>query len=189
MKKYRVNTTISQKHHKILKKHSKKYGTQQKTLEKALDSLENSSNQTYDLSTEEELWMRVGREIKDILTVFQRDLAKMLLDTADIKQYRDYIKKVNPAMFAVEWYYNKPLKKCTLQELITALILNIKTQSSADTINCTENDHSYTIHLTHSFGIKGSEMLTMMNERALESYGAKFESNFSERSIMFKIFK
>ena len=141
------------------------------------------------LSKEEKLWIRVGKEIKDILTIFQRDLAKMLLETADMEQYREYIKNVNPAMFAVEWYYNKPLKECTLQEVINALILNIKTQSSADTINCTENDHFYMIHLTHNFGIKASEMLAMMNYMALESYGAKFESNFSERSIMFKVFK
>lgn len=189
MKKYRVNTTISLKHRDILKKHTEKYGTQQRVLENALESLENKTNYYHPLSTEEELWIRVGREIKDILTIFQRDLAKMLLDTADMEQYREYIKNVNPAMFAVEWYYNKSLKECTLQEVMDALILNIKTQSSADTINCTENDHFYMIHLTHNFGIKASEMLAMMNYMALESYGAKFESNFSERSIMFKVFK
>ncbi len=44
MKKYRVNTTISQKHHELLKEFVGKYGTQQKVLEHALESLKNNSN-------------------------------------------------------------------------------------------------------------------------------------------------
>jgi len=189
MKKYRVTTTISQKHHDILKKHAEKYGTQQSTLEHALEGLENNSNQPKGLSKELKVWMRAGNEVKDILVIFQKDLGRMLIENADIEQFREYVKNVTPAMFAVEWLYNKPLKECTLQELIDGLICNIKIQSSADTITCTEDGQSYAIHMTHSFGIKGSQTLVMMNERALESYGAKFESNYSERSITFKIFK
>ncbi len=37
MKKYRVNTTISQRHHEILKKHTEEHGTQQRVLEYALE--------------------------------------------------------------------------------------------------------------------------------------------------------
>ncbi len=57
MKKYRINTTISLKHHQILKRHAEKFGTQQSVLEHALESLENNLNHpSPELSPEAETW-------------------------------------------------------------------------------------------------------------------------------------
>jgi hypothetical protein len=57
MKKYRINTTISLKHHEILKRHAEKFGTQQSVLEHALESLENNLNHpSTELSPEAETW-------------------------------------------------------------------------------------------------------------------------------------
>ena len=87
-KKYRLNTTISLKHHAILKKHLEEFGTQQSVLEHALDGLENNSNQNSEVSLEEEVWIRVGREIKGAMVIIQKDLTKMLFGTADFEQIK-----------------------------------------------------------------------------------------------------
>jgi hypothetical protein len=54
---HRISTTISQRHWALLQKHAEKYETQQKALELALESLENSAKQSPVLSQEEKLWM------------------------------------------------------------------------------------------------------------------------------------
>lgn len=189
MKKYRVNTTISQKHHDILKEFSEKYGTQQKTLEHALESLKNNLNHVFELSSDEKLWIRIYREILDINTILPKDLTKKFLENMDVDDFRDYVKNAKPADFAVEWYHNKPLKECTLHEIIEAVILNIKMQSSADTVNFTEKDNCFTITLTHNLGINNSKCLVIMNESVFKSFGANFESDFSERGVFFKVYK
>ncbi len=55
MEKHRINTTISAKHWEILKKHAAKNESQQKTLELALESLEDKSKQNSILSSHEQL--------------------------------------------------------------------------------------------------------------------------------------
>lgn len=190
MKKYRINTIISQKHHAILKEYAEEYGTQKSVLENALESLKNNSNQSIGLPPEEEeLWLRLGRELKDILLVFPRDFIKILYETADVEQFTKYIKNERPAEFAVEWYYNKPLKDCTLQEVVTAIIINMKVHGSFDSLIYKEDEISHDINLTHSLGFNASKMLEMMNRSVFDSYGVEFESYCSERSVFFKVFK
>ncbi len=46
MKKYRINTTVSSKHYGLLKKHAEKYASQQKTIEHALELLDNNPSQS-----------------------------------------------------------------------------------------------------------------------------------------------
>jgi len=55
LKNHRISTTISQKHWELLKKQSEKFETQQKTIEFALESLENSSKQSPALTLEENI--------------------------------------------------------------------------------------------------------------------------------------
>lgn len=190
MKKYRLNTTISQKHHAILKKYMETYGTQQSVLEHALESLEDDSKLRLGLPPdEEELWIRLGSEIKDIFTLLQRDITKMLFETANIDQFKELTKNEKPAEFAIEWYYNKPLKECTLQEIIDAIIIKVKIQGGSDTVNCSEHENYYTINITHSLGINSSKILTIMYESVFKSYGVEYESHLSERSVYFKVNK
>lgn len=188
MKKQRINTTISQKHHQILTKHAEKFGTQQSVLEHALENLENISYQKSELSPELELWMQIYK-IKDMISVLPKDYTKTLFDAVDMPYLREYIKNEKPGEFAIEWYYGKPLKECSLQEIINGIILNLKMQNSIDSINYLDNDDHFTINITHSMGVNCSKALVMINKSVLKSYGIHYESQFSERSIFFKILK
>jgi hypothetical protein len=187
--KHRISTTISQKHWEILSQYTEKYNSQQKVLEHALENLESNPSPSHRLSREEELWDRIGKEIKDTLVIFQKSQAKIILESVDIERYREYIINQKPVEFAIEYYYKKPLKECSLQEIIDAMILNIKIQGSSDSISYTDDGDHYTINITHNLGINSSRLVVMMNESLFKSYGARSESNFSERSIFFKVYK
>jgi hypothetical protein len=76
MKKFDIHTTLSPRYYTLLTKYQEKYGTKQKALEEALEALDNrvSDKQNMPLSPEEELWMRVGRELKNVLIIYQKDI-------------------------------------------------------------------------------------------------------------------
>jgi hypothetical protein len=189
MKTHRISTTISQRHWAILNKYSEKFSTQQKVLEFALENLEKASGDNTQLSKEDEIWVHVGREIKSALVIFQKDYAKILLETADIERFREYTANEKPVEFIIEYYYHKPLKDCSLKEIIDAIILNIKIQNSADAVNYTDDGDHYTINISHSMGLNMSIESVIMHESVFKAYGAKFESHYSERNIFFKLYK
>lgn len=190
MKKYRINTTISKKHHEILKKQAEKYGTQQSVLEHALEVLDNNLNhESHKLSPEGELWMRIYMEIKSGMTLLHRDVNKMLFETVDIEQFRELVKNEKPAEFALEWYHNKSIKEFSLQEMIDGIVIHTNIQGGADTVNYNQDENYYKINITHSMGINWANVIVMGYDSLLKSYGAKFESDFSERSIYMKIYK
>jgi hypothetical protein len=189
MKKHRLNTTISEKHHSILKKHVDEFGTQQKVLENALECFENNGDQNHKLSYEEEVWMRIGREIKEVQMLLQKDFIKLLFETADMEQFKEYMEKEKPSEFALEWFLQKPLKEFTLEELIDTVLLKIRIQGGFDTIRCNEDKNSYNINLTHNMGINCSKMNIIMYDGLFKSYGVKSDSNYSHRSVFFKVYK
>lgn len=189
MKKYRIHTTISKRHHELLKTYAEKYGTQQKTLENALEKLKDNPKQNSTLSLEEEVWIRAGKELKDLLIIVQKSHVKMLYENVDFIRIQEYISSNKPVEFALEYFYKKPLKKCSLLEVIEGMVLNINIQGSADTINYTDSGNYYTVSITHSMGLNFAKMLVMEQESLFKSYGVKVESNISKRSIFFKIFK
>ena len=84
MKKYSLNTTISLKHHSLLKKYVEKCGTQQSVLEHALECLENTLNEGYELSPEEELWISYAGV--NMACLVQKDFFKILMETADVER-------------------------------------------------------------------------------------------------------
>ena len=189
VKKYRVNTTISLKHHEILKKYVEEFGTQQSVLEHALESLDDSNNQRPELSPEGELWMRIFLEIKSGLTLLHTDLTKKLFEIGDIEEFREFVNNEKPGDFAVEWYYNKSLNECSVQEIVDIIIIHTKIQGGADTVTCTEDENNYNINITHRMGINWGNVLLMGYENMLKGYGAKFDCKFSERSVFIKIYK
>jgi hypothetical protein len=189
LKNHRISTTISQKHWALLNKYMEKYHTQQNVMEHALESLEKNSEPRASRTKEEELWFRIGMEIRGTLVIFQKDSTKILLDTADIERLREYAIKEKPIEFAIEYYYQKHLKECSLQELIDGIIINIKMQNSSAAIDYKDNGDSYTINVSHSLGINMSKLLVIMHESLFKSYGVRYECKFSERSIFFKIYK
>jgi hypothetical protein len=189
MDKYRINTTVSRKHWELLKKYSEKYDTQQKTLEHALECLDNNSKLAHKPTPEEELWERIGREIKDIAVIFQKSSAKLLLENIDLERMREYVFNQKPAEFAIEYYYKKPLKVCSFQEIIDASILKWKVVGGLDMIDYKDNGRFCTLNIIHSMGLNFSKILVMEQESLFKSCNIKAESDYSDRSVFFKIYK
>lgn len=188
-KKYGVNTTISSKHNEILLKYSEKFGTKQEALENALESLENTLKES-ELSSEEEIWMLMyHKDLMKSQILIPRGLIKILLKTSNIEKLKSYVGNFRQTEALLEWYYQKPLEQLTLKELIRGITLRTKLICFADNVECLENEDHYTINIVHSLGIFQSQLYVIVNESAFESYGAKFESYFSDRSIFFKIYK
>lgn len=111
MKKYRINTTISIQHRDLLKKLVEKYGTQQSALEHSLESLENSSHLNKELSEQEEIWLRLYREINGIITILPKEIAKILIETVDIEEFKQYIQNVKQVESVLEYNYKKHLNE------------------------------------------------------------------------------
>lgn len=188
LKKHRISTTISTKHWELLKKHAAKLETQQIVLELALESLENNSKHNPVQSPEEELWMRIGREVKTACLV-QKEGLKELIETADIERVREYATHQKPIEYTIEYFYQKPLKECSLKEVIDGIVVNLKISNWLDTINYTDDGDHYTLKITHSLGLNNSKIFKIVNESVFKTYGVKAESNISEKSVFMKIFK
>ena len=189
MKKYNVHTTISAKHRDILNKHMEKCETQQKVLELALENLDNNSSLSRPLSLEEKQWMRIGKDLKGTIFVLQKNSAKLLFETASVEMFSDYIRKEKPLEFTIEYFYKKPLKDCTILEIIDIIIYNFKIQHSSDSIYYADKGDHYVINVTHSMGLNYAKISVMMHESLFKSCGIKADCYYSERSINFKIYK
>lgn len=189
MIKHRVCTTISEKHWKILEKHTEKFETQQKVLELALESLENNSKHSTAVSQEEEHWMRIGREAKSVACLIQRDGLKELLKTVDIERMKELVTNQKPIEASIEYFGQKHLQECSLKEVIDGVVICAKISNWFDAINYTDDDDHYTLKITHSMGLNNSEVSKILFESVFKTYGVKTESKISERSIFVKIYK
>lgn len=189
MKKYRLSTTISLKHWALLKKYSDKYETQQNALEHALESLDSSSLMSSQLSEDDKAWLRAGRDLKSILVVIPKDMWKVVVETADIERFQEYIAFYKPLVLAIEYYYQKPLNKCSMKEVIECFLIDSRFKNIDDNIDCNDHGDYYELSIVHSFGITLSKMHVITYGNALESYGAKYESNYSDRTVFIKIYK
>lgn len=187
MNKRRICTTISQKHWEILKKYVEKFETQQKALELALESLENSSKPSPALTREEKFWM--AHRTVNTACFLQKDALKILVETADIKLFEEYVTRHKPIEYVIEYYFQKPLKECELKEIIEGLVVAIRMSHFFDTIDHTDNGGHYTLLFTHSLGLNASKINLMSFESMFKTYGVKFESSISEKTIFMKIFK
>jgi hypothetical protein len=189
MKKYRLSTTVSPKHWALLKKYTGEFETQQKALEQALEYMDNLPPELRKLSLEDITWLRVGRDLRSIAVLFPKDYFKVLIEKVDLEDYRRFVDLQKPVEFGIEYYHQKTLKACSLREVVDGIVMNIKIQSSSDMVTCSETDSYYEIYLTHTLGINSSIMVEMMNVSALKTYGARFDSAISERTVYFKIYK
>ena len=187
MKKYRVSTTISPKHWALLKKFSDNC-TQQKVLKIALENMEKNTRQLPSQSPEEELWMRIGSEVKSVC-IIQKNALKELLRTADTGRFVEMIALEKPIEYVIEYYYQKPLKECTLREVVEGNVINGKMARWFDTISYADDGDHYTIKITHDMGINNSRIHQLLNESLFKSYGARTEIDISERSLFIKVFK
>jgi len=185
MEKHRIHTTISTKHYELLKKHVEKYGTQQSVLEHALEYFENYPYQNSELSPEEELRVRVI----NVACIVYKDLLRILHETADIEKIHELIKSQRPVEFSIEFYFQKPLKECTLEEVVEGIVVNAKMVNWCDTVYSTNNKDHYTVNLTHGFGLNASKNLKLAHESLFKTYGVDFKTTISEKTVFMKIFK
>jgi len=188
LNKHRINTTISAKHWEILKKHTENFETQQKVLEAALENLEKRSKQEHILSPEDQYWISAGGEMKSACLV-HRDIFEVLIDTANLERIIEVINNQKPTEHLIARYYQKPLKKCSLKEVIDGLIFFIKVGNIPDVINCTDEGNYYILKVVHSLNIKFSKMLETFINSLFEAYGIKIENEISEKVLFIKIYK
>lgn len=186
MKKYNIHTTLSSKHWEILRKNLEQHKTQQKVLELALESLE--KKQDIPQSPEEELWMRIGGKIKAV-GLIQKEGLKVLIKTMDTDLCTEFVKQQKPIEYTVEFYYQKPLKECTLKEVIEGLIVTGNISCMMDSVGYTDCGDHYLIKITHDMGLNDSKMLKVMIDSLFTTYGAKTDIQISERSVFVKVFK
>lgn len=189
MKKYRINTTVSSKHHALLKKHAEKYASQQKTIEHALELLDNNPSQSSQLSEEDQVWLQIGRDFRKVLIFIQKDSYQILLDNSDMDKCLEYLAKQKPVIFLIEYYYRKPLKECSLKEIMDAIVLKLRIQNSCDMVNYTDDGDYYSLNISHSFGPNQSKILQIGKEGIFKAYGVKTESKISDRGLFMKIYK
>lgn len=185
----RLCTTISIKHWELLKKHKEKYGTQQKVIELALENLEKNEIQSPMLSLEDQLRIRMCKELKMICHL-HKDLFFELLKTADFERIAETMIKLKLSEYQVVWYYQKPLKECSLKEVIDGIVITTKMGNWLDTINYTDDDHYYSLKVTHSGGsMNYSKGFKIFFESLFRAYGVKTQSEISENSLFMKVFK
>lgn len=187
MKKYRLSTTISMRHWALLKKHGEKFESQQKVLEHALECLDNNLNQNRILTPEEELWLMLGK-VKSACLV-QKDGFRVLLETIDFDRFTDYVASQKPLEFVIEYFCQKPLKECSLKEIMDALVFNGQVSNQFDKIEYSDDGDHYTLKLIHDLGMNNSKMLKIIYDSVFTSYGVKTDTNISGRSLFIKIYK
>jgi hypothetical protein len=163
------------------------YETQQKVIEVALDKLDNSPKPVPVLSREEELWMLVGKS--RMACLIQKEGMKVLLETVDLDRFRGYVAEQKPLEFTAEVHNQKALRDCSLKEILEALIINGQVSNQLDSIDYKDMGDHYIMKMTHNMGINYSKTLLILHESLLNSYGAKFDSNMTGRSLFIRIFK
>jgi hypothetical protein len=189
MKKHHVHTTISAKHWAILNKLTEQCETQQKALEKALESMESGSQLSPPKSVEDKIWAQWGTNFNKVAVIMQKDSYKVLLDSADIDRFLEYLADHKPMTFAIEYVSGKPVKDLTLKELLDAIVTKVKVQNTADMINYTDDGDHYTLTISHSLGLNHSRVLQIGKESLFNTYGVKTESTITENSVFVKIYK
>lgn len=187
MKTHRISTTISQKHWELLKKNAEKFETQQKTLEFALENMENSSKQIPELTLEEKYWMRL-RQAKS-LVIIEKTAFKLLIETADIQLLSELFIRDKTIEYTIELYFQKSLEECSLKEIVNGLVINLKITNWLDTIDHADCGSHYKLIITHDLGFTFARLLTIWIDNMFKNNGIKVESVYSAKTIFTKIFK
>ncbi len=89
----------------------------------------------------------------------------------------------------ISWYYQKPLKKCSLEEVLDGIVFFLEAARIADTVSYVDGGNCYTLKMIHGLDIRTSQMFIIFIGSLFEAYGLKTESEISEKSLFMKIFK
>lgn len=92
--------------------------------------------------------------------------------------------------YLLAMYYKKPLKECSLEEVIDGLIATGIAAKAIDSGDYKDDGDRYTIKITHSAKtINFSNSSKLMIENMFKAYGVKTQSEMSENSIFMKVYK
>lgn len=191
MDKHRINTTISTKHWEIIKKHTKKFETQQKVLEAALECLENGSKQNPALSPEEDFFIRIHKEYGQNLCVLHKNLVKECLKSGCWERMTKMANEMNLLETQVLFFCKKPLKECNLKEIMEGIVHTFKIVNIFDIIEYEDHGNFYLLSITHILNLGGGNQtsLKLPFEKLFEKCGIKTESEESENNLFMKIYK
>ncbi|OPY25536.1 MAG: hypothetical protein A4E28_03080 [Methanocella sp. PtaU1.Bin125] len=174
------------KHYGLIKKHLETYETQGKVLEHALESLDNSARSGPAPAGEK----APGRKADDSSAgPIQKYALMMLLDTLDLEKTGEYIARVKPTVYALEYIYHKPLKECSLKEVVDGLVVTSRALDWYDKVECLEDEGRYTFKITHTMGPNASRIIQMVDENLLYTYDARFETIVSDNGVSHIILK
>lgn len=187
-KKSRICTTISSKHAALLNELAQEYGTQQKVLETALENLVKAPKPSLPLAPEDELFIRFSSEVKS-LCVIQKEGFKLLLETVDMERFAEFSASNRPVEFLLEYMYRKPLKECTLKEVVEGSAMVTRMTRFYDTTACQDCGDYYLLTVTHNMGLNNSKTYLVGSEIMFKTYGARIESKITDCSVFIKIFK
>lgn len=169
------------------KKNVEKFETQQKTLELALECLENNSKLCPDLTIEQKNWLFA--ESMDSMCCIQKDALKILMESANLEKFKEYVIQNKPIECLVELFNQKPLKECSLKEVIDGIKIVFRTSHLFDTIDSRDDGNYYLLIVSHSLGLNGSKLNLTTFESVFYTYGVDFKSIISEKTIFMKVFK
>lgn len=191
MRKLRLNTTISQKHWELLDKNVQKHGTQSRVLEAALEALKSEleSNEAR-LPPEKQLLMRVMMEFGGCVCFLHKDLFLELVRTMDFERVTEIVTKLKLPELNVAFYYQKPIKECSLKEVVDGAVIACKVGNWLQSISCADKGEYYLIEATHGGGcLKCSKLFNLYFENLFNAYGAKTQCTLSEYGLFVKVFK
>lgn len=188
MKKYHLHTTLSLKHKDMLDRLKGKYDTQQKVLELALESLESGSKKNDQLSREDKFLLYVFKESGWVCSV-PKDALKLLVETVDLDRLREYVDRSKPLEYTMEFYAQKPLKECRLNDILDAAVESSRMSNWFDTIGYTDDGDHYTLKIYHSMGFNTTKIYQIFFESLFNSYGVKCESMISESTLFMTVHK
>ncbi|HEY9245449.1 MAG TPA: hypothetical protein VIO11_01240 [Candidatus Methanoperedens sp.] len=190
MNKHRINTTISAKHREILKRHTEKYGSQQKVLEAALESLENGSNQ-YPLSPEEDYLLELHRKFGFNICVLSKTMVKESLKFGGFDRMIKKADEINLLETQIVIFCKKPLRECSLREIMEAIFHSLKLGNIYDIVEYEDHDNFYLLRITHylNFGGDTQKSLKLAYDKFFDKCGVKTESELSENNLFMKIYK
>jgi hypothetical protein len=171
----------------LLKKHAEKYETQQKTLERALECLENSSKQCPELTPEQKFWLAC-ESISSVCCV-QKGALKILMEAVNHVRFKEYVTKNKPLECVLQFFFQKPLNECSLKEVVDGLTIVFGTSHMFDTVDYNDKGDYYLLVITHSLGLNNSKLNLTTFESLFETYGVNVESKISENTIFMKVFK
>jgi hypothetical protein len=184
---HRISTTIPQNHWELLNKYARKFGTQQKVLELALENLDNNSKKISELTPEEKIWIRLKRE--NVVCVFEKYSFKLLIENANIEPILEYFMQQKLMESSIEYFLWSPLKELSLKEIIDAIISIGKLVNWLDTLDYKDEGNHYLLVITQSSGPNISKLLVTAFESLFKNYGAKAEITFSPMIVFIKVFK